>query len=113
MMMMMGLANALSFLRGVPWQVYAGIALVLAVYVYGCERYNAGRESVLVELRQAEADARAKAAEARRVADAEALERAKQFDEQQETLEQVIENAESNNSNPLDDLLGGLSGQAD
>ena len=108
-MMMMGLANALSFLRGVPWQVYAGIALVLAVYVYGCERYNAGRESVLIELRQAEADARAKAAEARRVADAEALERADQFQEQQETLEQVIKNAESNNSNPLDDLLGGLS----
>ena len=108
-MMMMGLANALSFLRGVPWQVYAGIALVLAVYVYGCERYNAGRESVLVELRQAEADARAKAAEARRVADAEALERADRFDEQQETLEQVIKNAEINNSNPLDDLLGGLS----
>ena len=108
-MMMMGLANALSFLRGVPWQVYAGIALVLAVYVYGCERYNAGRESVLVELRQAEADARAKAAEARRVADAEALERADQFQEQQETLEQVIKNAETSNSNPLDDLLGGLS----
>ena len=108
-MMMMGLANALSFLRGVPWQVYAGIALVLAVYVYGCERYNAGRQSVLIELRQAEADARAKAAEARRVADAEALERADQFQEQQETLEQVIKNAESNNSNPLDDLLGGLS----
>ena len=109
-MMMMGLANALSFLRGVPWQVYAGIALVLAVYVYGCERYNAGRESVLVELRQAEADARAKAAEARRVADAEALERADQFQEQQETLEQVIKNAEeSTNRNPLDDLLGGLS----
>jgi len=108
-MMMMGLANALSFLRGVPWQVYAGIALVLAVYVYGCERYNAGRESVLVELRQAEAEARAKAAEARRVADAEALERADQFDEQQETLEQVIKNAEINNSNPLDDLIGGLS----
>ena len=110
---MMALANVIGFLRGVPWQVYAGIALVLGIYGYGCERYNAGRESVLVELRQAEANARAKAADARRVADAEALERAKQFDEQQETLEQVIENAESNNSNPLDDLFGGLSQQTD
>ena len=112
-MMMIALANALTFLRGVPWQVYAGVALVLCSYMYGCERYSAGRESVLVELRQAEAEARAKAAEARRVADAEALERAVQFDEQQETLEQVIKNAEGNNSNPLDDLFGGLSQQAD
>ena len=111
--MMMGLANALTFLRGVPWQVYAGVALVLCSYMYGCERYNAGRERVLVELRRAEAEARAKAAEARRVADAEALERAEEFDEQQETLEQVIENAEGSSSNPLDALFGGLSQQAD
>ena len=46
-----------STLGRLPWQIYAALGLLIAVQVYGCKRYNEGRESVKAELRQAEAKA--------------------------------------------------------
>ena len=53
--------TAWQFAKRVPWQVYAAVALVLAVWIYGNNRYDAGRESVLAELRAKEAAAKANA----------------------------------------------------
>lgn len=104
------LLNIGGFLRGVPWQVYAGVALILAGYAYGCAQYDAGRESVLDELRKQQIEAQARAEAARKSADAEAAERAQEFEGEQEALEKAIENAETSDVNPLDNLFGGLRG---
>ena len=102
------LLNIGGLLKGVPWQVYAGVAILIAAYGYGCTQYDAGRESVLEELREAERKAEKKAEAARQSADAEAFERANEFEAEQETLSEVIDNAEDTGGNAIDGLFGGL-----
>ena len=93
----------------VPWQIYAALALVLAFQVHGCTQYRSGfqdgKESVLSELRTAEAKSVTRSIEAARKADAAGAIRA----EQQAAViaEQIerIEQAERTGGNALDSLF--------
>ena len=98
-----------GLLARIPWQAWAIIGL-LAVWAidrttYGARRYGDGRESVLTELRTAEAKAADKALEAIAEAGEAGVERADRFEAEQETLSQAIEKAEAANRNPLDELF--------
>jgi hypothetical protein len=98
-----------GLLSRVPPLVWAIIGL-LAVWgidrtTYGARRYDDGRESVLSELRKAEAEAAQKAVEAVAKEGAKGAARAAEFDKQQETLRDAIEKAEAANQNALDGLF--------
>lgn len=94
-----------GFLRGVPWQVYAGLALLAAFWIWGNHQYSEGRESVLVELRAAEAEAKEAAIDAAASADASERDRVADFMAEQEALSDVIEQAEKENGNALDAIF--------
>jgi hypothetical protein len=98
-----------AFAKRIPWQVWAALAILAA---WGIDRtlqyrsgYSEGRESVLAELRTAEAKAKDKALEAIAEAGEAGVERAERFEAEQETLSQAIEKAEAANRNPLDELF--------
>lgn len=102
-------APALAFLKRVPWPVYAALAL-LALWAWDrTAQYNEGRkdgrESVLAELRKAEAEAGEKALKAIDQADQNAAERAEAEAEVIERQLDAIERAEANDENPLDALF--------
>ena len=98
-------AKALGFLKGIPWLVYAAIALVLAFWLYGNHQYNAGKQVVIERLEKAEAKAQADAIKAARSADVKQQERAVEFEAQQKTLEGIISDAKTNDTNALDGLF--------
>jgi len=97
--------GGLNWLKGLPWQVYAGVGVLLSLHTWGCVQYDNGRESVFEELRAAEAEAAAKAESARQSADENAQERAEEFETKQEALEDAIEQAESTGGNALDSIF--------
>lgn len=97
--------TAWQFAKRVPWQAYAIVALVLAVWIYGNNRYAAGRESVLEELRAKEAEAKEQAWEAIEQEGIKGAERAKAFEAQQETLRDAIKEAEAAETSALDELF--------
>lgn len=99
-----------DFLRGVPWQVWAGIVVLLVVGLAYCQGVDAGEQKIMRQLEVAEREAKERAENAEAVATEEAQERAEGFRAQQETLKEVMENAEATGTNPLDALLGSLSG---
>lgn len=105
--------KALSMLGRIPWQVYAAIALILAVSLSYCHGKGVGEREEKAEwiakLEKAEADAEARAKEAAQSADEQQQERADEFEAQQDALNEVIDNAESTGTNPLDAMLGSLS----
>ncbi len=107
-----GVASVLAFLGRVPWQVWAGIALILAVSLSYCHGKGVGereeRAEWIAKLEKAEADAEAKAKEAAQSADEQQQQRADEFEAEQESLREIIDDAESIGANPLDALIGGL-----
>ena len=107
--MLTALATARAFLKRVPWQVWAALAIIAAWCIDRTVQYRSGysegRESVLTELRTAEAKAAEKALEAIAEAGEAGVERAERFEAEQETLSQAIEKAEAANRNPLDELF--------
>lgn len=98
-----------AFLKRVPWQIYAGLALVLGAYIYGEVRFNAGKDIVLERLKEAERKAEIEAKLARAQADENAEERAREFEHEQDTLNEAIKEAEAAGDNPLDGLFRSLS----
>jgi len=98
-------AKALGFLKGIPWPVYAAVALVLAFWLYGNHQYAAGKQVVIERLEKAEAKAQADAIKAARSADVKQQKRAVEFEAQQETLEGIISDAQSDNTNALDGIF--------
>jgi hypothetical protein len=103
------LLTARAFLSRVPWQVYAILALLAA---WGVDRtvqyrsgYSDGRESVLTELRTAEAEAAQKALEAAATATQAGIERSERFDVEQQALRDAITEAERADRNALDALF--------
>ena len=102
-------AKAFGFLKGIPWPVYAAIALVLAFWLYGNHQYAAGKQVVIERLEKAEAKAQADAVKAAQSADVKQQERAVEFEAQQETLEKVIDESERDGKNAIDALFGALS----
>lgn len=103
------LLTARAFLKRVPWQVWAALAILAA---WGIDRtaqyrsgYSEGRESVLTELRTAEAKAADKALEAIAEAGEAGVERAERFEAEQQALGEAIEAAEAVNENALDALF--------
>ena len=98
-----------GLLTRAPWPLWAILGL-LAVWgidrtTYGARRYDDGRESVLSELREAEAEAAQKAVEAVAKEGAKGAARAAEFDKQQETLRDAIEKAEAEGGNALDSIF--------
>lgn len=98
-----------SVLAKVPWYVWAILAL-LAVWAidrtaYGSRRYSDGRESVLTELRTAEADALERASKAIQSADKAGAKRAEIEAETRAADIEAIERAEATDANPLDSLF--------
>jgi hypothetical protein len=98
-----------GLLSRVPPLVWAILGL-LAVWgidrtTYGARRYDDGRESVLSELREAEAEAAQKAVEAVAKEGAKGAARAAEFDQQQQTLKDAIEKAEAEGGNALDSIF--------
>ena len=104
---------ALQFLKGftgwlsrVPWQAYALIGAGVFIFWLADNRFDAGRESVLSDLREKQAAAARKAEAAQTIATEKALERSEEFQAQQEVLQDAIEQAEATDSNPLDAIIG-------
>lgn len=98
-----------TFLKDVPWQIWAGIALIAAAFVYGEIRYSAGKEVILERLREAERERDELAEKARKVAGENAEERAREFEHEQRVLKDAIKDAEANGGNALDSIFGSLS----
>ena len=112
-MMLSAIGIAWAYIRGglaaVPWQVWACIAALALIFgatwfAYS-QGYDAGRESVLAELREAETKAAKKAVAAIATEGAKGAERAAKFDAEQETLSEAIRKAEDANQNALDALF--------
>ena len=91
----------------VRWQLALGLvaALILSHTLAYCEGRSDGRESVMAELREQEAAAKSQAWEAITTEGAKGAERAREFEQQQETLRDAIEKAENANQNPLDAIF--------
>lgn len=108
---MLGLwANgALNVLRSIPREVWLIAAAVLALWLWGNHREASGRAEERAEwiakLEQAEAEAKARAERAARAADEQERERAAEFEAEQESLREIIDEAESTGANPLDSLV--------
>jgi len=97
-----------KLLAGVPWQVWAAAGLALAFWGYGHHQYNAGKQVVIDRLEKAEAKAKADAIKAARSADVKQQERAVEFEARQDILSEAINDAETDNRNPIDALFGGM-----
>jgi hypothetical protein len=106
---MIGAWPVWGFLKSIPWQVWAGIALLTAFWWWGEHREAQGRDAILERLRAAEAQAEIKAERAANSADTKERDRAADFEAEQATLNKVIEDAKATDSNPLDALLGSMS----
>lgn len=109
--MMTVFATLSGFAKRIPWPVWAALAIIAA---WGLDRtaqhregVREGKETILAELRIQEADALKKAAQARAVGDEAAAKREADFAEQQARTIDTIEEAEANETNALDALLGG------
>lgn len=92
-------AQAVKLLGG------ALLVALLAIPIHGCSKYREGRESVQIELREAEAKATAKAETARTRIEREAA--INDAIAAQEALDQIeaIEQAEAEDRNPLDGMF--------
>ena len=99
------LGKAWDFLGTVPREVWYALGAVVAWWGFSSHYIDQGREQVLTELRQAEADAKEKAQEARAKADEKAEERAQNFEQKQDVLSEAIKKAEANNENSLDAIF--------
>ena len=102
------LLPAWTFLKGVPswaWLALAGVLLIAGSYYKGASDKNEWWQAKLTE---AAAEAERKADEARKKADENADERAAEFEQESETLEGVIRDAENAGVNPLDSLIDSL-----
>ena len=89
------------------WQLALGLvaALILSHTLAYCEGRSDGRDKVMAELREQEARAKADAWQAITTEGAKGAERAREFEQQQETLRDAIEKAEAANQNALDELF--------
>ena len=103
------IAIARAFLSRIPLEVYLALGISLSIWAWGVHNYRSGysdgRESVLTELRTAEAKAADKALEAISEAGEAGVERAERFEAEQEALGEAIEKAEAANRNSLDELF--------
>ena len=107
------IAIARAFLSRIPLEVYLALgislSICLAIWAWGVHNYRSGysdgRESVLTELRTAEAKAADKALEAIAEAGEAGVERAERFEAEQDALGEAIEKAEAANRNSLDELF--------
>lgn len=108
-MILSWLAPIGAFLKRVPWQVWCGIAVVLACWVWGNYREAQGRADeraeIAAELAQAEKEAVRESLEAAAKADTEAAIAAEE--EAAVIAEQInrIEDAEAAGRNSLDELF--------
>lgn len=107
-----GVASVLAFLGRFPWQVWAGIALILSVGLSYCHGRGVGereeRAEWIAKLEKAEADAEAKAKEAAQSADEQQQQRADEFEAEQESLREIIDEADGTGDNALDALVRSL-----
>tara|TARA_B100000678_G_C18098851_1_gene457921 strand:+ start:453 stop:761 length:309 start_codon:yes stop_codon:yes gene_type:complete len=102
---MIGAWPVWGFLKGIPWQVWAGIALLIAFWWWGNHREAQGRDAILEQLREAEANAAIMAKNAADSADANERDRAADFEAEREVLEEAIQQAEASGGNALDALF--------
>lgn len=109
----MGIASlfftARALLARIPWWVWPALAIAGAWWwdrtAQYREGYSEGRESVLAQLRAAEARARDKATEAASEAQERATERAVTFEAKQTKDKAAITEAKANDTNALDALF--------
>ena len=98
-----------SAMARIPWQAYIAAGLLAAIPVNGCIQYRSGysdgRESVLAELRTAEAESLERASKAIERADKAGAKRAEIEAETRAADIEAIERAEATNANPLDALM--------
>ena len=103
--------TARAFLKRVPWQVYAVLALLAAFPVTYCTGHkngvSDGRAAVLAALRDRQDKAEEKALVAVSKADKAGAERAEVEAKVIERQIEAIEEAEAAGDNPLDGLFGG------
>jgi hypothetical protein len=85
------LARVAAFARSIPWQIWAGVGLLIAAYGYGCVQYDKGwdegRAELEAEYREALAKATRKAQEAK---EAEEAALAKLAEETDNAVEQEL-----------------------
>lgn len=110
---MVSFAAIKGFLGGVPREVYYALAAVVLLLGYGQVQYNKGKDVILERLEEAQREARLLAEEAMNEADSEAEKRAIAHAVTQSTLTKVIQDAQRDNSNPIDALIGSLRPEAD
>jgi hypothetical protein len=95
--------------KRIPWQVYLALGISLAIWAWGAHNYRSGysegRESVLSELRTAEAEAKEKALKAITEAGEAGVARAERFEAEQQALGEAIERAEAAIRNALDAIF--------
>ena len=98
-------SKAWGAIKSVPREVWYALVVLVAVWLIYREGVSDGRESVLAELRTAEAKAADKALEAIAEAGESGVERAERFEAEQQALGEAIEAAEAANGNSLDALF--------
>lgn len=102
------LAPAGGFLKGVPKEVWYGIAALALLWLAYQHGVSSENERWITKLEKAEAEAKLKAEKAKQSADASERERAQEFEQQQEVLGDVIDEANSSDTNALDAIFGNL-----
>lgn len=108
-MIMAWISVVIGYFKQVPREVYYILAAVLLLLGYGQNQYNKGKEVVLERLEQAQREAERLAREAAASADESSKERELAHAAQSATLEKVISDAQSDDRNSIDALLGSLS----
>jgi len=102
-------ARGLEAAKGASWQFWAVLALVMAIPVNGCIQhgrgYEKGRETVLGQLRDAQAKADERALKAIANAEGKATQEVLRFEAEQSALRDAIKQAETANENALDRLF--------
>jgi hypothetical protein len=99
------LKSAGGFLASIPREVWYALAVIAAVWWLRADAYSDGRESVLEELRTAEAGAVKRSLEAVAKADKAGAERAEIEAETRAADIAAIERAEDTGGNALDGLF--------
>lgn len=102
----MFLKTAFGFFGKVPWQIYAGLAVLVLCGLSYCKGRADMDARWIAKLEAAQDKAEAKAVEAAQSADANEQGRVGEFTAEQDALGDLIDEAEASGDNALDALFG-------